>query len=97
MRVDSTLLIAINGASWSASGVGNIGAAAQLPAHLFQGNYGNVAIDGIAGGNGVFSGFFAEPGPVSDPAFPGGVGMTYSLQDMAGSTSVSGAAIFGNP
>jgi hypothetical protein len=97
MRIDSTLLIDINGASWSASGVGNIGAAAQLPAHLFQGNYGNVAIDGIAGGNGVFSGFFSEPGPTSDPAFPGGVGMTYSLQDMAGSTVVSGAAVFGNP
>ncbi|MDH4124119.1 MAG: FecR family protein [Gammaproteobacteria bacterium] len=97
MRVDSTLLIDINGASWSASGNGNIGAAAQLPAHLFQGIYGNVAIDGVTGGNGVFSGFFAEPGPSSDPAFPGGAGLTYSLQDMAGSTSVSGAAVFGNP
>jgi hypothetical protein len=97
MRIDSTLLIDINGASWSASGIGNIGAAAQLPAHLFQGNYGNVAIDGIAGGNGVFSGFFSEPGPTSDPTFPGGVGMTYSLQDMSGSTVVSRAAVFGNP
>ena len=97
MSVDSTLLIDINGASWSATGNGNIGAAAQLPAHLFQGIYGNVAIDGISGGNGVFSGFFSEPGPTSDPSLPGGVGLTYSLQDMTGSTSISGAAVFGNP
>lgn len=97
MLVNSTLLIDINGASWSASGNGNIGAAAQLPAHLFQGNYGNVAINRTAGGNGVFSGFFAQPGPVSDPSFPGAAGLTYSLQDMTGSTSVSGAAVFGNP
>lgn len=97
MQVDSTLLIDINGASWSATGNGNIGAAAQLPAHMFQGFYGNVAIDGIAGGNGIFSGFFSEPGPTSDPAFPGGAGLTYSLQDMSGTTSISGAAVFGNP
>ena len=97
MRVDSTLLIDINGASWSAIGNGNIGSAAQLPAHLFQGFYGDVAIDGIGGGNGVFSGFFAEPGPTSDPAFPGSAGLTYSLQDMTGSSSVSGAAVFGSP
>ena len=97
LRVDSTLLIDINGSSWSATGNGNIGTAAQLPAHLFQGVYGTVAIDGIAGGNGVFSGFFAEPGPASDPTYPGGAGLTYSLQDTTGTTSVSGAAVFGNP
>jgi hypothetical protein len=98
MRVDSTLDLNINGSAWSAAGQGNIGAAGQLPAaHLFQGSFGSVAIDGIGGGTGVFSGFFSEPGPSSDPAYPGGVGMTYSLQDMGGSTSVSGAAVFGNP
>lgn len=97
MRVDSTLVIDINGSNWTAVGNGNIGAAAQLPAHLFQGIYGSVSIDGIGGGTGLFSGFFSEPGPTSDPTYPGGVGMTYSLQDMSGSTSVSGAAVFGNP
>ena len=97
MRVDSTLSIDINGATWSAVGQGNIGAAAQQPAHLFLGNYGAVIINGVTGGTGVFSGFFSEPGPTSNPAFPGGVGLTYSLQDMGGTTTVSGAAAFGNP
>ena len=97
MSVVSSLAIDINGSSWSATGSGNIGAAAQLPAHLFQGNYGAVTIDGVTAGSGVFSGFFSEPGPTSDPTYPGGVGLTYSLQDMTGSTSISGAAVFGNP
>lgn len=97
MRVDSSLLIDINGSSWSATGNGNIGAAAQLPAHMFQGSYNAVAIDGNVSGNGVFSGFFADPGPTSDSSYPGGVGLTYSLQDMTGTTSISGAAVFGNP
>ncbi len=97
MLVDSTLVIDIGGRGWTAAGSGNIGAAALLPAHLFQGIYGIVTIDGIGGGTGEFSGFFSEPGPTSDPSFPGGVGLTYSLQDMTGTTSVSGAAIFNNP
>jgi hypothetical protein len=91
MRVDSTLTIDINGSNWTASGSGG------FAAHLFQGNYGAVAVDGISGGTGVFTGFFSAPGPTSDPTFPGGVGLTYSLQDMLGVTSISGAAAFGNP
>lgn len=97
MRVDSTLAIDIAGITWTAAGIGNIGTAAQLPAHMFSGNYGAVTVGGSTGGTGVFSGFFSEPGPSSDPTFPGGVGLTYSLQDMGGTTSVSGAAAFGNP
>ena len=101
MIVDSTLLINISGFNWTAAGTGNIGAGAQLPAHLFQGLYGTVTITDSMGtsstGNGVFSGFFSAPGPTSDPSFPGGVGMTYSLQDQATGNSVSGAAAFGNP
>ena len=92
MRVISSLSIDINGSNWTADGNGVIGASA-----LFQGSYGTVSVDGIGGGNGVFSGFFSDPGPTSDPTFPGGVGLTYSLQDMLGVTSVSGAAAFGNP
>ena len=100
MLVDSTLLIDINGASWSAAGQGSIGAAAQLPAHLFQGIYNNVTITDPTGtsiGSGNFSGFFSQPGASSDPSFPGGVGLTFSLQDQGGTTTVSGAAAFGNP
>ncbi len=97
MVVDSTLQIDIAGSTWSAAGAGNIGAAANLPAHLFQGIYGAVIVNGVTGGRGAFSGFFASPGPVSNPLFPGGVGLTFSLQDAQGVSSVSGAAVFGNP
>lgn len=96
MTVDSTLAIDINAQNWTAVGTGNIGAAALLPAHLFNGSY-LVTVGGSTSGSGVFSGFFSSPGPASDASFPGGAGLTYSLQDMAGTTSVSGAAVFGNP
>jgi len=97
MSVDSTLVIDINAMTWTAAGTGSIGAAAGLPPSLFSGTYNTVTVDGIGGGNGVFSGFFSAPGPSSDPTFPGGVGLTYSIQDAAGTTTVSGAAAFGNP
>lgn len=97
MLVDSTLVIDIAGSTWTAAGQGNIGAAAQLPAHLFLGIYNAITVDGVTGGTGTFSGFFSAPGQASDPSFPGGVGMTYSLQDQGGTTTVSGAAAFGNP
>ena len=96
MRVDSALDVSIGGSTWSATGTGNIGPASNLPAHLFRGGY-NVSVNGIGGGTGTFSGFFSEPGPTSDPAFPGGVGLTYSLQDAGATSIVSGAAAFGDP
>lgn len=96
MMVDSSLIIDINQATWAAAGTGNIGAAANLPAHLFSGNY-LVTVGGSTGGSGVFSGFFSDPGQTSDPTYPGAAGITYSLQDMTGTTTVSGAAVFGNP
>ncbi len=95
--VTSSLSLDINNSNWTATGTGNMGGATGLPAHLFEGLYNSVAIDGVASGNGVFSGFFSDPGNTSDPSFPGGVGMTYSLQDMTGTTEVSGALAFGNP
>ena len=95
-QVDSNLDITINGSNWIATGTGSIGSAAQLPAHLFSGNY-SVVVDGVSGGAGLFTGFFSEPGTTSDPAIPGGVGLTYALQDEPGTTTVSGAAGFGNP
>ncbi len=97
LSVDSTLVIDIGGAIWSASGSGSFGQDISLPPHLFTGTYGSVVVGGATGGNGEFSGFFSAPGATSDPAFPGGVGLTYSLQDGQGTTTVSGAAAFGNP
>jgi len=96
MTVDSTLSVDINATSWLATGTGSIGAQAGLPAHLFSGNY-SVIVGGSNTGTGVFSGFFSAPGNTSDPSFPGGAGLTFSLQDMSGTTSVSGAVAFGNP
>lgn len=98
--VNSMLSLDIAGANWTATGSGTIGAMAGLPAHLFNGIYNNVAITGATGtftGNGVFSGFFSEPGPSADPTYPGGVGMTYSLSNPQTVTAVSGALAFGNP
>ncbi len=97
--VDSTLVIDINSASWIATGQGTIGFDGNqpLPAHLFSGFYNSVVIGGVTGGSGTFSGFFSDPGTTSDPALPGGVGMTYSLQDGSDTTQVSGALVFGNP
>ena len=101
MLVTSTLLINISGFTWTADGNGTIGAQAGLPAHLFQGLYGNVMITDPVGnqfmGDGQFAGFFSTPGPTSNPDFPGGAGLTYSLQDQGSSIQVSGAAAFGDP
>jgi hypothetical protein len=99
MLIDSTLLIDINASTWTAAGQGTIGMSGNQPVapHLFNGFYNTVTIDGIAGGNGMFSGFFSDPGPTSDPTFPGSAGMTYSLQDGSDTTQVSGALVLGNP
>ncbi len=98
MTVNSSLDVDIGGSNWSASGNGNIGAQAGLAAHLFNGLYNSIVINGIPLNNpvGSFSGFFSEPGPSSDPNFPGGVGLTFELQDGTGIV-VSGAAAFGDP
>jgi len=98
LTVDSTLVIDIAGSNWLATGTGDMGTEIGLPAHLFEGFY-NVAITGAmtGTGNGVFTGFFSEPGTTSDPSYPGGVGLTYSLQDGQGITTVSGTAVFGDP
>ncbi len=95
--VDSTLVIDIAGSTWSAGGSGTFGRDPTLPTYLFDGTYLSVDIDGVSGGTGVFSGFFSAAGATSDPAIPGGVGLTYSLQDAQSGTTVSGAAAFGNP
>lgn len=97
MLVTSTLDLTINAINWTASGNGTIGGQAGLPPHMFQGNYNNVLIGGSATGSGLFSGFFSAPGPVSDPSFPGGVGLTFTLADPSSGQLVSGSAAFGNP
>ena len=99
MSVSSFLEILISGATWQASGNGGIGPLADPagPPHLFNGTYNGIIIDGITtSGFGSFAGFFSQPGATSDPAFPGGVGLTYSIND-GSTTTVSGAAAFGNP
>ena len=81
------------------AGESMVGGAADpvVPAHLFNGSYNGIIIDGITtNGFGAFSGFFSQPGATSDPTFPGGVGLTYSIND-GSTTTVSGAAAFGNP
>ncbi len=97
--VNSTLVIDINAATWIATGQGTIGLIGNQPVapYLFGGIYNSVIINGVTGGSGTFSGFFSDPGTSSDPAFPGAVGMTYSLQDGSDTTQVSGALVFGNP
>ncbi|MDX1507700.1 MAG: FecR family protein [Woeseiaceae bacterium] len=97
MIVNSTLDLNIAGSNWVASGQGTIGQQVGLADHLFQGFYNNVSVNGIGGGSGQFSGFFSAPGATSDPTFPGGVGLTFGLQDAQGASTVSGSAVFGNP
>lgn len=98
-QVTSTLNLTLGQSQWQATGAGVLGPLIDpaRPAHLFEGLYDTVTVDGVGGGNGVFSGFFSSEGDTSDPAFPGGAGLTYSLQDPGGRTTVSGAAAFGNP
>ncbi|MCZ6560247.1 MAG: hypothetical protein O6931_05110, partial [Gammaproteobacteria bacterium] len=94
MMVTSTLTLDINMSTWIASGTGDIGTSPQsmLADHLFSGFYNSITINGVAGGTGSFSGFFSEPGPATaDPAFPGGAGLTFFLQDASSGTQVSGA------
>ncbi|MDZ7770409.1 MAG: hypothetical protein U5K38_15810 [Woeseiaceae bacterium] len=64
---------------WEARGSGVLGPLIDpaRPAHLFEGAYDTVTVDGAGGGNGLFSGFFSSEGDTSDPTFPGGAGLTY--------------------
>ena len=96
MQVSSTLDLTMRGFSWVASGSGNIGAGAGLPAHQFSGFYNNVTVGGVSTDFGFFGGFFSEPGNTSDPDLPGGVGLTYTLFDDRNEW-VSGTLAFGDP
>ncbi|MEX0708288.1 MAG: FecR family protein [Woeseia sp.] len=98
-QVTSTLSLTLGQSQWEARGSGVLGPLIDpaRPAHLFEGAYDTVTVDGAGGGNGLFSGFFSSEGDTSDPAFPGGAGLTYSLQDPGGQTTVSGAVAFGDP
>ncbi len=105
MQVFNDLFLTINGSTWSATGVGDIGSRIGLPAHQFSGGYNSITIMDATGGvttstDGYFSGFFSDPGNTQDPDVPGGVGLTYALTDANGGDGgvvVSGALAFGDP
>ncbi len=88
--VSSSLSLGINNQVWSAScnDCGSI--ITGFPA--FAGVYGSVSVDGQTNGTGSFGGFFTGP---PGGGVPTGAGLGYSLN--SGSTTVSGAAVFGNP
>ena len=102
MQVFNDLFVTINGSTWDARGMGDIGSRVGLPAHQFSGSYGSIVFNGMTGTNAVgnFSGFFSNPGNTPDPDVPGGVGLTYVLTDENGGDGgvvVSGALAFGDP
>lgn len=87
--VDSSLQLGFgNGSVWQASGSGTI----ETGAPLFGGDYDRVTVDGVAGGDGRFDGFFV---PGADGEIPLGAGMSYTLGNEG--TTVNGTAAFGNP
>jgi hypothetical protein len=95
--VSTSLDLTINNQNWVASGVGAIGGQSGLPAHQFAGVYDQGIINPIQGSlRGEFAGFFSAAG-AKTPGVPGGVGLTYSLQDGPGLTTVDGAIVFQGP
>jgi hypothetical protein len=95
--VSTSLDLTINNQNWVASGVGAIGGQSGLPAHQFAGVYDQGIINPIQGSlRGEFAGFFSAAG-AKTPGVPGGVGLTYSLQDGQGLTTVDGAIVFQGP
>jgi hypothetical protein len=95
--VTTSLDLTINNLNWVASGVGAIGGQAGLPAHQFAGFYNQGIINPVQGSlRGEFAGFFSAAGSTT-PGVPGGVGLTYSLQDGQGLNSVDGAIVFQGP
>lgn len=93
--VTSSLSLTINGTNWNADGAGVIGGQVGLAPHQFQGAYQNVTIGAGQIGFGSFSGFFTAPGG-TQPGVPGGVGLTFVLDDDQG-LQVTGAAAFHGP
>lgn len=85
MTVTSTLGLLMNSQAWTASGTGSIASGTAL----FDGSYTSISIDAVSCGTctGTFAGFFTGGAAAA--------GLGYSLTD--GSTSISGAAAFGNP
>lgn len=87
--VSNSLSLSINNQLWTASGSANFSRVEGFPA--FAGGYSSVSANGQAG-TGGFAGFFTGP---PGGGIPSGAGLGYSLN--SGSTTVSGAAAFGNP
>ncbi|RZO85958.1 MAG: hypothetical protein EVA65_03215 [Oceanococcus sp.] len=85
-RVASSLSLSVDQQNWQAQGQGQLGAGlgSGTPEHLFGGTYSSVRVDGVAGGQGQFSGFFTDQA--------GAAGLSYALQNNG--ESVHGSAAF---
>lgn len=92
--VTSALSLTMNGVNWTADGAGVIGAQLGLQPHQFGGVYQTVTIGGQPGGNGSFSGFFTSNGGTRS-GFPGGVGLSFSLDDDVGLFVTGAIALHG--
>jgi hypothetical protein len=103
-QVSTALDITINGANWTATGQGPIGAQAGLANHQFSGVINGGSISSLSGlpPTGNFSGFFTNPGGAPG-SVPAGAGLSYTLHDVQGiylndgAFSVDGVAVFRKP
>lgn len=94
--IGASLNLTVDHLNVSATGNGQIGASAGLPAHQFNGTIASGVISGSGTTpQGSFSGFFSAPGG-TQPGVPGGAGLSYTITD-GHSLTVDGAAAFRGP
>ncbi len=86
--VSNQILLGINEQVWHANGTGSI----SNGINQFNGSY-TTLINGINNGTGLFSGFFSSM--INSQQMPSGAGLTYFLQNNAGTEQVTGNLIFG--
>lgn len=95
--VDSTLDLTIAGQNWvMTAGRGSIGAQAGVLPHQFGGGYTGFIDNPQFPAFGSYTGFFSQPGSTV-AGVPGGVGLSYVLNDAQGLASVTGTAVFRGP
>jgi hypothetical protein len=95
--VTSSVDVTINNQNWVASGTGVIGAQLGLANHQFAGSYNGIINPIQSPIRGSFAGFFSAAG-AQTPGIPGGVGLTYTLEESQGfGQKVDGAIVFQGP